>query len=158
MPKTVVMLIGPKGSGKTHIGTVLEKRAGLKFLRVEMIWLRLGEGQDGWQAVEEAVDSCLERSDSVVIESLGVTEGFERMRASLGRRYRIRYVRVAAPPAVCLERVRGRDSRDHIAVSDEKVEEYNSIAVKVALPWDGEICNFPPLTDREILAAVRDIL
>jgi shikimate kinase len=76
MNKTVVMLIGPKGSGKTHIGTVLEKRKGIKFLRVEPIWLRLSEGEDGWFAVERQIANCFSYSNLVVIESLGGSEGF----------------------------------------------------------------------------------
>lgn len=39
MSKTLYMLIGPKGSGKTHIGTLVNIHTDIKFLRVESIWL-----------------------------------------------------------------------------------------------------------------------
>lgn len=39
MLKTVYVLIGPKGSGKTYIGSLLEIEIGLKFLSVEKLGL-----------------------------------------------------------------------------------------------------------------------
>ena len=154
MSKTVIMLIGPKGSGKTHIGGVIEARREIPFLRVEPIWLALEPGQDGWREVEQAIDRTLDASDAVVIESLGGSEGFERLRANLAARHVIRFVRVVAPLDVCLERVRTRDSADHIPISDDKVQYYNELAAQVTLPWDCEIQNHPPASETQILAAI----
>jgi hypothetical protein len=57
MNKTLYMLIGPKGSGKTYIGSRIEQLTGLKFLRVEPLWLGLAEGEDGWDRVECEIDA-----------------------------------------------------------------------------------------------------
>lgn len=157
MTKTVVILVGPKGSSKTHIGTVLKAKAGVSFLRVELIWLGLAEGQDGWAMVEQAIDEALEKNPLVVMESLGGSEGFERLRGSLTQKYKLRYVRIVVPLDVCLERVRNRDPRNHIAISDENVLAYNQLAEKVMLPWDLEITNEPPLNDDLILDAMKHI-
>lgn len=157
MKKNVIMLIGPKGSGKTHIGTVLGKMTGVKFLRVEPIWLGLNEGEDGWALVESAIDDSLKHTNIVIIESLGGSQGFERLRCNLERKYTLRYVRIVASLTVCLERVRTRNSRDHIPVSEENVEAYNRIAAEVTLPWDFELRNDPPLTDKMILNAMAHI-
>ena len=151
MSKTVIILVGPKGSGKTHIGTVFERRAGISFLRVEPIWLALQEGQDGWDEVERAIDGILTERDAVVIESLGGSDGFERLRSNLMQKYQVKFVRIVAPLKVCLQRVRSRDNSNHIPISDEKVEQYNRLAVKVSLPWEIELQNDPPLSDGEIL-------
>ena len=35
--KTVYILVGPKGSGKTFIGNALEDRLGILFIRVEKL-------------------------------------------------------------------------------------------------------------------------
>ncbi len=50
--KTVFVLIGPKESGKSHVGTVLEKYFGIPFLNVDQLGLEdipksklLGEDQ-----------------------------------------------------------------------------------------------------------------
>ena len=37
--KTVFILIGPKGSGKSHVGTVIEKYFGIHFLNVDQLGL-----------------------------------------------------------------------------------------------------------------------
>ena len=47
--KTLFMLIGPKGSGKTHIGTLAQQHTDFVFLRVEPIWLGLRPNEDGWK-------------------------------------------------------------------------------------------------------------
>ena len=39
MMKTLFILIEPKGAGKTYIGTRIEAQLGIKFLRVEPIWI-----------------------------------------------------------------------------------------------------------------------
>jgi ATP-dependent protease HslVU (ClpYQ) ATPase subunit len=48
MHKILYILIGSKGSGKTYNGNRIEQIAGTKFLRVESLWLKLAEGEDGW--------------------------------------------------------------------------------------------------------------
>ena len=55
MEKTLYMLIGPKGSGKTYIGTLVENETDISFLRVENIWLKLSPEEDGWIKVEQAI-------------------------------------------------------------------------------------------------------
>ena len=88
MQKTLCILIGPKGSGKTYIGGCIEKLTGIKFLRVEPLWLQLAEGEDGWSRVEREIDTLFIQHDKVIIESLGAGEGFNRMYASLKSKYR----------------------------------------------------------------------
>ena len=55
MNKTIYMLIGPKGSGKTHVGTLINNNTNIKFLRVESIWLTVQPGEDGWKKVEQVI-------------------------------------------------------------------------------------------------------
>jgi shikimate kinase len=157
MGKELIMLIGPKGAGKTHIGTLVDRHTDIAFLRVEPIWLSLGPGEDGWTKVEEVIDELLQSHERVMIESLGAGAGFERFHAALARKYRIRMVRVYADPDTCLARVRDRDQTDHIDVSDEKVAEYNKIAAAVVRDWDLEIDNNGPAPAGEILAAIRTL-
>ena len=75
----------------------------------------------------------------------------------MSERYTIKYVKVAAPLDVCAERVRNRDSGNHIPVSDDKVDAYNQIAARVDLPWSIELANDPPLTEDEICASIHSI-
>lgn len=155
MAKVLLILIGPKGSGKTYIGSRIEQLTGIKFLRVEPLWLQLAEGEDGWRRVEQEIDGLFRQHDKVTIESLGAGEGFNRMYASLNDKYETRLIKVETDLDECLRRVQRRDTADHIPVSDEKVQEYNAIAASVNHPWDAVIDNNAPATDEQILQAVK---
>lgn len=157
MNKLLIILIGPKGSGKTYIGGRIEHLTAINFLRVEPLWLGLAEGEDGWRRVEQEVDSLFTQHDKVVIESLGAGDGFKDMYASLKEKYSIKLVKVETDLEECLKRVKDRDSTDHIPVSDDKVREYNRIAASVSHPWDGIIDNNGPATDDDILTAVTNL-
>jgi shikimate kinase len=154
MKKTLYMLIGPKGSGKTHIGTLVNAHTDIAFLRVESIWLGVPPGEDGWKKVEDAIDAEFQTRDQVMVESLGAGEDFERYYASLKAKYTVRMIRVRTDLDTCLARVQKRGAADHIPVSDGKVMEYNRIAAAVSYDWDLEIDNNVPAPDEEILNAI----
>ena len=154
MNNTLFILIGPKGSGKTYIGGRIEELTGIKFLRVEPLWLKLAEGEDGWERVEHEIDELFLQHDKVIIESLGAGEGFDRMYASLKDKYRVKLIKVETDLEECLRRVRSRDNADHIPVSDDKIQEYNRIAASVKHPWQAVIDNNGPATDEEIRKAI----
>lgn len=157
MGKTLYMLIGPKGSGKTYIGSLIGRETDITFLRVENIWLNLNPGEDGWQKVEEAIDREFMNCDNLMIENLGAGDAFLQFRKNLRAKYGVKMIRVMTDPGLCLERVKNRDSRDHISVSDDKVREYNAIAAKVSYDWSLEIDNNGPASDLEILDAFRSL-
>jgi shikimate kinase len=155
--KTLFMLIGPKGSGKTHIGTLVNQYTDIAFLRVEPIWLGLQPGEDGWKKVEAVIDAMFQRQDKVMIESLGIGEGFVKFHASLAEKYSIKMIRVYADLETCFTRVKTRNNADHIAVSDDKVAEFNKIASTVTCDWDLEINNNDLASDKDILDAIQSI-
>jgi len=155
--KILYFLIGPKGSGKTHIGTLINNNTNIKFLRVESIWLTVKPGEDGWKKVEQAIAQEFESNDEVMVESLGAGDEFKKYLASLQSSYNIKMIQVKASLETCLERVQNRVSSDHIPVSDDEVMEYNQIASQVAFDWDLVIENDPPAPDDKILEAVSSL-
>jgi len=157
MQKTLYILIGPKGSGKTYIGGRIEKLTGIKSLRVEPLWLNLVEGENGWLKVERTIDELFTQHDKVVIESLGAGEGFNGMYDSLKGKHQVKLIKVETDLKECLRRVRNRDDADHLPVPDEKVREYNRIAASVQHPWDAIIDNNGPATDEEILMTIASV-
>lgn len=158
MSQILYMLIGPKGAGKTHIGTLLHQHTEIQFIRVEAIWLNLQPEENGWQKVEQVIDETFKSYDKVMIESLGAGEEFARFHAALEKKYITKMIRVYADLDTCLTRVKSRNSADHIPVSDDKVEQYNQIAAKVVYDWDLEINNNAPATDDEVLAVIQTLL
>ena len=155
MRKTLYMLIGPKGSGKTHTGTPVNKNTDIEvFACVEPVWLAVKPGEDGWKKVENAIDAEFQNYDKVMVESLGAGEDFKRYCTSLKEKYTIKMIRLYADPNICLERVRNRNSAEHIPVSDDKVVEYNRIAAAVSYDWDAEINNNEFASDEDILKGI----
>ncbi|MBI5510409.1 MAG: shikimate kinase [Deltaproteobacteria bacterium] len=165
--KRVVVLVGPKGSGKTFIGTLAGKELGLPFLRVEPIFLENIRGSrltgdaldaEGYAKVGVAVDAALCTESGLVIESTGAATAFPGFLETLRSKYEVLLVAIRAPLAVCLARVRGRDQSAHIPVSDDRVGEINDRAARVELPWDLEIDNSQPAPAEVIVARLRELL
>ncbi|MBF2027058.1 MAG: shikimate kinase [Oscillatoriales cyanobacterium C42_A2020_001] len=157
MKKTLYILIGPKGAGKTYIGSRVDANTSIQFLRVEPIWLKLAPNEEGWQRVEYEIDQMFEQHDQIMIESLGAGEGFNQMYASLKQKYEVKLIKVSTDLDECLRRVKTRDSSNHIPVSDEKVEEYNRIAASIEHQWDAVIDNNNLATDQEILSVIQSL-
>jgi len=154
MQQILYMLTGPKGAGKSYIGTLISKHSDIHFLRVEPIWLGLQPGEEGWRKVQLAIARLFEIHNKVMIESLGAGEGFRAFYASLAKKYPIRLIRVKTDLDTCLARVKNRSSAEHIPVSDDKVMEYNQIAAEVVYTWDLEIDNNGPAADVDIINAI----
>jgi predicted ABC-type ATPase len=155
--KTLYILIGPKGAGKTCIGTLVNTHTDIRFIRVESIWLSLQPGEDGWKKVKQVIDTTFDSHNKVMIESLGAGEEFSQFRASLEKKYTLKMIRVYADLDICLARVKSRNSANHIPISDDKVEQYNKIAATVMYDWDLEINNNTPASDEAILAAIQTL-
>jgi hypothetical protein len=155
--KTLFMLVGPKGSGKTHIGILVNQYTDIVFLRVEPIWLSLKPDEDGWNKVEAVIDAMFQKQDKVMIESLGIGEGFGKFHASLAEKYSIKMIRVYADLETCLTRVKTRNNAEHIPVSDNKVAEFNKLTTAVTYDWDLEINNDNPAPDKDIINAIQSI-
>ena len=136
MGKTLYFLIGPKGSGKTHIGIYVHENTDIHFLRVEPIWVTLKENENGWQKVIEAINQCFLKHEKVMIENLGAGEEFNHFLSKLKEKYLTKIIKVKTDLDLCYKRVKQRNNQHHIPVSDDKVKEYNEIASKVTLSWD----------------------
>lgn len=155
--KILFMLVGPKGSGKTHIGTLVNQHTDIVFLRVEPIWLSLKPGEDGWKKVEATIDKMFQTHNKLMIESLGIGEGFGKFYTSLAAKYVVKMIRVYADLETCFTRVKTRNNAEHIAVSDDKVMEFNEIAATVTYDWNLEINNNDFASDPDIINAIQSI-
>lgn len=165
--KIVIALVGPKGSGKSTIGSLIVGELEIHFLRVEPLFLqvraRLGEHSDlfeqqGFELVRSTIVSLLSEHDLVCFESTGASRYFSVLLSQLGQLASVLLVRVTARADLCALRVRSRDSSIHIPVSDDRVEQINALAFEVSLPWSAEIDNSSPFNPAEVLAIFRGLL
>lgn len=134
-PKTIYLLIGAKGSGKSLIGTIFHKYCQVNFLRVEDWAKEVKKGRninneeyvkEVFLTIENGIRHSLQKLDTVVFESTGLTEHFDKMLLSLQSDFKVITIKVNSDKAICLDRVKSRDKSMHIAVSDDQVNEINS--------------------------------
>jgi shikimate kinase len=166
MLKTVYVLIGPKGSGKTYIGSVLEKEIGLKFLSVEKLGLEnipksklSGEEliREGFHQEEAAIDKILQSCNAVSFESTGAHPYLQNILANLRTKYEVKLIKIDTPLEKCYERIKRRNASLHIPVSDESLKCINEAAIKASFDWDLEIDNSEKLTINEIVSLFKNI-
>jgi len=78
-----VLLVGPKGSGKSHIGRILERRLGVSFFHVEPLWMsyhaecaRSGRRPDipeGIARIHPLIADALRAHEHVCVETTGAS-------------------------------------------------------------------------------------
>lgn len=148
--KSVFILVGPKGSGKTHIGLLLEKEIGLRFLSVEKLGLENTKRSKltGYERVKESfhqeeaeIDRILALEDMMSFEATGSSEYFFTVLERLRSKYKVKLIRIFSPLETCYRRIKQRDSDAHLPVSDEILKTINEKAAKVDLDWDLMIDN-----------------
>lgn len=148
--KKICILIGPKGSGKTYIGTLLQNQLHIPFLRVEDIALRVKKERnyldtnyinEVFHAIETAVREMLASEHTVVFESTGLSEAFDQMLLQLQRDFHVILIRIKTGLDACLTRVKSRDQSVHVNVSDEHVMAINAQVMDKKFAFDGEIDN-----------------
>lgn len=84
---TLVVLVGPKGSGKTHIGTVLEARLGGRFIRVEPVFKALNNRPEAFVEVEREIRAALAEVPVVAVEPTGAVRNSSGLSGSASSRF-----------------------------------------------------------------------
>lgn len=174
MQKKLFLLIGPKGAGKTYISSLIEKSFGVKFFRVEDVWLKLKNEKnfasekeyfdkldefckEGNIIVKDKIDELLKIHDSLVIESLGIAPHFDSFLSDLKKVANVVPIKIFANPELCIERVKTRDQSIHIAVSDDKVKEVNEKAFQVKMDFAFEINNVN-LSEKDLISMLKPVI
>lgn len=158
--KSLIILLGPKGSGKTYIGSLIEKSSNILFFRVEPEFIKIRKDRsyfdadyiiEGFRIIGEKLTKLFAENDSIIIETTGVADEFWQMVQCIKNKgIRVLLVKIEVPIDICLQRVKERSSVDHIGVSDSDVNKINSLSIKKAYDYDVLLQNVD-LNDDEIL-------
>ena len=155
----LILLIGPKGSGKSHIGRTLEARFGVHFFHVEPLWLayhaeckasnREPVIAEGIAKVHPVLIRALDKHVHVCVETTGASPEILAALFSLRPRKETLVARVSAPLEVCLRRVSSRDQTDQIPMEMEAVRKVHRLSESLQLRCDITLNNVA-LTEDEI--------
>ena len=161
-PKSVFLLVGAKGSGKTYIGDLIEANRGISFIRVEQRLLEYVEAStsiaseipnDGYDLELNWIDEVLSVRNEVISEATGSSKYLAKFLSNIALKYELMLIRVSCPLEVCFQRVRRRTQEHQFEVSDRSLREINIATQNVELNWALEIDNGSPADDRIILQA-----
>ena len=164
--KVIYLLIGPKGSGKSYIGTLFEKHFGIKFVRVENWVKTIRENRkiddesyikEVFNIIEKGIRLEISEVNNLVFESTGISEYFDEMISLLRKDFKIITININTDPTICLIRVKSRDSSIHINVSDEEVIEINKKVSEKRMLSDFMIVNNDKV-ENQLFADIKRIL
>jgi len=157
LKRTVIILIGPKGSGKTFVGNLIQEKFGFKFVRVED-WvrnIRKGRAVDDpeyasqvFSVIEGGVKERLLQEKIIVFESTGLTDYFDLMLKNLQKEYHVITIGITANLDMCIERIRHRDQSLHINVSDDEIKLINNAVIIKNINTEYQLSNSDNTTEK----------
>jgi len=171
----LIILAGPKGSGKSHIGRLLEKRLGVLFFHVEPLWMdyyaecrssgRKPETSMGIARICPSIVAALRDNGYVCVETTGASKEILNALLSLEHPSRTLLVRISAPLETCLERIAKRDQTEQIPMNVESSRKVHEACEEIL---DDPVWDFPirpahilentNLTEIEILSVFSKLL
>jgi hypothetical protein len=162
-----VVLIGPKGSGKSHIGRVLERQLGVFFFHVEPLWMDYYATcrvsgcapavPEGIAIVHPLIRKALLEHAHVCVETTGASCEILTDLLTLEEPSKTILVRVHVPLELCLERIANRDTTSQIPMDSDSIRKVHALSVACDLRPHMELDN-RNLSDEEIVSAFRSAL
>lgn len=164
----VILLVGPKGAGKTTLGRMLARKTGVHFLEVEVIAKRVLASLGGvinedyaklaFEEIVREVEAISGAHRVIVIETTGASERTASFIEALRRIHHVHLVRVHARAESCARRIAERDSSRQVDVPAELIREMQERTLQLQLQWDLEVDNDPPLAVDQVLLAFEPVL
>jgi shikimate kinase len=163
----LVLLVGPKGSGKSHIGRILEQQLGVSFFHVEPLWMsyyaecRASGRQpvitEGIAKVHPLIVDALRTHEHVCVETTGVSAEILNDLLSVQHSAKTLVVRVSAPLDLCLERITARDQTNQIPMDVESIRKVYALSETTELRPDLTLENVQ-LSEADIVSLFKSPL
>ena len=162
-----ILLVGPKGSGKSYIGRTLERHFGVLFFHVELHWKSYyaecqASGRqpliaEGLARMHPLIAVALRTHEHVCIETTGASAEILNDMLSLEQPEKTLIVRVSAPLELCLERIAARSQEEQVAMDVERIREVYELSEVAQMEPDLTLTNLQ-LTDAEIVMQFKRFL
>jgi predicted kinase len=163
----LIVLVGPKGSGKSHIGRLLERAFGVRFLHVERLWMqyyaeceRVGRPPDiaeGIGQIHPRIAEAILGDRHVCVETTGASQEILEGLLSLAPVHERIVVRVTAPLELCQERIALRDPSHQIPVPPDVVKRIFRMSLSAPAEADLTLENVG-LSDSALIQHFRAVL
>lgn len=161
----LVVLVGPKGAGKSVIGRMIESRFNAHFVDAERIAIRVLRSMGGiidetyarraFEEITRAIRAVEADHALIVIETTGASKETIGFLRRLMSRYEVRLIQVRASVETCARRVKTRNQSKQISVPDALIRTMHARSESLNLPWDIRIDNDDERTVDEIEALLR---
>jgi len=162
-----VLLVGPKGSGKSHIGRTLERKLGVLFFHVEPLWMeyyaeckassREPTNTEGIARVHPRIAAALEEHEHICVETTGASPEILNALLSITEASKMLVARVAAPLDLCLQRIATRDQENQIPMNVETIRKVYALSIAAPLQPDLNLEN-TALSEADIVSAFESAL
>ncbi|HEX7071882.1 MAG TPA: AAA family ATPase [Rhodothermales bacterium] len=156
----LVLLVGPKGSGKSHIGRLIETRLGVPFFHVEPLWMAYhaacrAEGREpdlveGIRRIHPKIVKALAELGSVCVETTGASREILDDLLRIGEQVGIVRIAVEAPLDLCLDRIASRDPRHQIPMDEDGVRTVHRLFEELTFPFDLRLRNVDLTADEAV--------
>ncbi|MCA9717579.1 MAG: AAA family ATPase [Myxococcales bacterium] len=164
----ILLLVGPKGSGKTTLGRALGELPGATFLDVEAVARRELAARGGvldQVYVDGVLDATVAEARAqlvttrrLALETTGAFDGAARYLARLRALAPVILIRVRAGLETCARRIAARDASRQVAIPDDMIRAMHRRCEALTWPWDLVIDNDPPQTPAAVVARVSAYL
>lgn len=163
----LILLVGAKGSGKSHIGRLLETHLGVHFFHVEPLWMtyyaecrasgRAPVVAEGIAKVHPHIAAALREHGELSVETTGASEEILHDLLSIAPPSERLVARIHAPLELCLRRIASRDPSCQVAMDEESIRAVHALSESLELPAELTIDN-AQLTERQVIASFEAIL
>ncbi len=157
----LILLVGPKGSGKSHVGKLLESALGVQFFHVEPHWLayydecaRAGREPsiaEGVRRIHPMIAEALETNRHISIETTGASREILDDLLSFRARHPVLLANVHAPLSVCLHRIATRDPSRQIPMDEGGIRQVHELSEALDLDFDVAL-DTTDLSDTDIVS------
>lgn len=171
-PRALLLLVGPKGAGKTRLARWLASTLGAEDVAAEATWLahlrdeprptdpeaaRAWE-RTGFERVADRALAALAHHRLVVLDTTGASEHTQAFVERLGTSGLLRIVRVRASLQRCAVRIAARDASEHLPFDPTRLAAVHEASERAALPFVATYDNEGPWDEARVRTFFERVL
>ncbi len=148
--KTVYILVGPKGAGKSYIGSLIEQQYNIPFIRLEDWALRIKNNRaldnetylrEASYIVEKGIIQAMKTHNELIHETTGLSHYYDLLLGRLKTKYAVTVIGIKAGTEICSRRILEREFGKPLTFSPGELDRINVAVAAKDYKVDFEILN-----------------